>query len=69
VDAIGEGDELFEIGLEVQQYELGVELEAEGVAEGGFEREATEIVGRAVQAPELDRAPEATAAASLLVVV
>jgi hypothetical protein len=69
VDAIGEGDELLEIGLKVQQYELRVQLETEGVAEGGLEREAAEIVGRTVQAPQLDRAAEATAANSPLVVV
>jgi len=61
VDAIGEGDELFEIGWEVQEHELGVELEAEGVPEGGFERQNAQIDRRAVQAPELDRTAEMTA--------
>jgi hypothetical protein len=69
VNPIGEGDELFEIGLEVQQHELGVELEAEGVAEGCFEGEAAKIVGRAMQAPKLDRAPEMTATCVPLIIV
>ena len=69
VDAIGEGDELFEIGLEVQQHELGVELQAEGVAEGGLEGKGAQCVGRTVQAPELDRAAEVTAARGPVVVV
>jgi hypothetical protein len=69
VDAIGEGDELFETGLEVQQHELGVELEAEGVAERCFEGEAAEIVGSAVQAPQFDRAAEVTAVSVPLAIV
>jgi hypothetical protein len=69
VDAIGEGDELFEIGLEVQQDELRVQLETEGVAEGCFEGEAAQIVGRTVQAPQFDRAAEVTAASVPLVIV
>jgi hypothetical protein len=52
VDAIGEGDELIEIGLKVQQHELRVQLETEGVAEGCFEGEAAKIVGCTVQAPQ-----------------
>jgi hypothetical protein len=68
-DAIGVGDELFEIGLEVQQDELGVELETEGVAEGCLEGEAAEVVGLAVQAPQLDRATETAAARDQLMVV
>jgi hypothetical protein len=65
LDAIGEGNELLEIGLKVQQHELAVQLETEGVAEGCFEGEAAEIVRRAVQAPELDRAPKMTATCGL----
>jgi hypothetical protein len=56
LDAIGIGDEALQTGLEMQQDQLGVELETERVAEGRLEREAAKIVRRAAKAPEDDGA-------------
>ena len=46
-EAISSGDEGVQTGLQVQQHELAIEFEAEGVPERRFDREAAEIVGGA----------------------
>ena len=55
-DAVGIRDEVLETRLEVQQHEFGVEFEAQRVAEGRFDREPAQIVGRAAELPQHDRA-------------
>src|SRR3982074_1197711 len=55
LEAVRISDEALEIGLKVQQHELGIQFEAERVAEGGFDGEATKIVGCAPETPQHGR--------------
>ena len=43
-DALGIGDQALQTGLEMQQHQLRIELETEGVAERRLDRETAEIV-------------------------
>ena len=43
-DAVRVRDEAFQIALQVQQHQFGIELESERIAEGCLEHEATQIV-------------------------
>jgi hypothetical protein len=52
LESIRVPDEAFEIRLQMQQYELCIKLEAEGVAKGGFDGKAAQIVRGAPQAPQ-----------------
>jgi hypothetical protein len=56
LDAVGIFDEAFQTGLEEQQHELGVELEAQRVPERGLDRETAQIIGVATELPEHDGA-------------
>lgn len=63
LDAIGGCDETIQRGVQVLGHEFRVELESERIAEGRFDHETAEIIGRAAEPPQHDRQRRSSAGA------